>query len=1391
MARDVEQLFHETWLGEAQPLEGLTFTVPVLCDGGVMMRLSVAQAEGFNEHAPADAEGEHRVGDLRELLTGFLDWDEAELVAGDALPEDLVLRIAEEGTELSPDFAVAYPHELAPGDDDDATTSGEQTPASRAGRGFQLLGWQVPAGLSLDAAESETNEWHYPPAAKLERLLRETRVPIGLLCNGETIRLLYCPTGHATGWISFPVGFMATPAGRDMLSAFRELLHADRMLGGSAETPTTLQLLRDSRERQADVTTKLGGQLLDALQILLQGFEAAAHRDGDEVLRDAMRQEGNHLYEGLLTVMLRLVFALAAEDRGLVPAEHPVYAAHLSVGGLYDELAADEALYADTMEQRFGAWARLVMLFRALYFGVELPAQPGDEGRAGVAGLSMPPHRGRLFNPENYAFLEGGVQEGGVAVSSDARAATRLPSVSDGVVLRVLRRLLYLDGQRLSYSALEEEQLGSVYEGLMGYAVEQRTESSVCLRGSRVWVSPYELLEQAKATRVRWLKDVGVPDSAAKRIGKAVEAAVKEAGKDGQAQHDAVLEVLRGESIAKKGRAAARAGADREEAEVAAGRLVIQPGEERRRTSTHYTPRSLSGPIVAKTLEPLLAAMRAKTAEEDPGNEDPQPSSEALLSLKICDPAMGSGAFLVEACRFLAKQVHAAWVREGKLAGMIREADGDDVIQRDPERLAQRMVAQRCLYGVDKNPLAVELGKLSLWLLTLSQGQTFAFLDHCLKAGDSLVGLDRDQILAMDWDAGGDEAEKSGGKKKKKGRGKGRADDVTLDLFAEQARRAFDKAMLARRKLGDLARAGDRGATEAEQHELHVAAEAELERLRDVADVVVSAFFWPFDEAGKLTPEFLFEGKKPSDKDRRRCLERVRGELEVWLADAERGRMPVGLERRRALVRECVRPMHWHLEFPEVFDDGREDPLASGGVGKVWMDAVVGNPPFLGGKRISTANGDSYAAWLGRAFHGSSNADLSAFFFRRSLWMLGEHGTQGLIATNTIGQGDTRETGLKAMLAAGAAIYEATRTMDWPVKGANVSVSIVHVGVGTVVSEKLGRVLDGRRVDEVNSRLRPKPERADPVPLLSNRETSFIGSYVHGKGFVLTPDERERLLGADPKNAERIFPYLGGEELNSSPTQSHSRFVIDFGDMTLAQAERWPALVEILRERVKPDRDRQKRGHIRERWWQYADRRPGLHRAIAGLSRCLAAAVVTKHLSFAFQPVGRVFSHKLVVFPLPEYADFGFLQSRVHGSWAWLLSSTMRDAGINYAPSDCFETYPRVEGSATLVARIATDVYRRRAEFMVATDQGLTKTYNALKDPDDTRPEILHLRRLHEDLDRAVLEAYGESHIKVPAYCGASESDLERFEDEVLDFLFALNEQRAKEEASASARTKG
>ena len=260
------------------------------------------------------------------------------------------------------------------------------------------------------------------------------------------------------------------------------------------------------------------------------------------------------------------------------------------------------------------------------------------------------------------------------------------------------------------------------------------------------------------------------------------------------------------------------------------------------------------------------------------------------------------------------------------------------------------------------------------------------------------------------------------------------------------------------------------------------------------------------------------------------------------------------------------------------------------------------------------------------------------------------------------------------------------------------------------------------------------------------------------------------------------------------------RYIISFGLRSLEEAERWPDLLRILKEKVKPERERP--AYASAPWWLFWRPRPELHSALVGLDRCLVTSVVSKHLTFAFQPTNRVFSHRLTVFPLDRFAQFAVLQSRMHVPWAWLLSSPLEER-LNYSPSDCFDTFPfpTLDPRALPVSldALGEALYTARARYMVETNQGLTQTYNRLKDPTCAEPAIVELRRLHEELDRAVLAAYREHagwpEIAVPPY-GTPTTDAERraleaFEDEVIDRLFQLNAERAAEEAAAApAKTK-
>lgn len=263
-------------------------------------------------------------------------------------------------------------------------------------------------------------------------------------------------------------------------------------------------------------------------------------------------------------------------------------------------------------------------------------------------------------------------------------------------------------------------------------------------------------------------------------------------------------------------------------------------------------------------------------------------------------------------------------------------------------------------------------------------------------------------------------------------------------------------------------------------------------------------------------------------------------------------------------------------------------------------------------------------------------------------------------------------------------------------------------------------LVDGRSAQIVNSRLRPKPERPDPAPLRCNASAAYVGSYVLGTGFVLSPEERAALVQKANGDAERIFPFLGGEEVNTSPTQQFDRHVIDFGRMSLSEAGRWPDLLAVLDQRVRPERATNKRDRYREisaAVWRASDVNARIDLRAPALP---GDGVRQQTPDVLFQPTCRVFSHKLSCSPSRALLRSSSFKTRLHVAWTWLLSSTMK-TDSNYSASDCFETFPfpQPDPRAVLPAleAIGERVYNARALFMIDTSQGLTKTYNALKDP--------------------------------------------------------------------------
>ena len=371
-------------------------------------------------------------------------------------------------------------------------------------------------------------------------------------------------------------------------------------------------------------------------------------------------------------------------------------------------------------------------------------------------------------------------------------------------------------------------------------------------------------------------------------------------------------------------------------------------------------------------------------------------------------------------------------------------------------------------------------------------------------------------------------------------------------------------------------------------------------------------------------------------------------------------------------------------------------------------------------------------------------------------------------------------------------------------------VSFVHIVKGIY---KGLRKLDGREVEIISAFLFHEGSHDDPERLADNVGKSFQGSIVLGMGFTFDDTDRKgiatpisemyRLIEKDPRNQEVIFPYIGGAEVNDSPVQAHLRYVINFGERDEEESwERYPELMAIVNENVKPERFSQNDRGAKEKWWQFIRPRPELNTAIADLDRVLVISRVGQHAALAFLPTGTVFSERLIVFPLDTHAAFCALQSRPHETWVRFFGSSLKD-DLLYTPSDCFETFPFPENWETLAGLEAAgkEYYEFRAALMVCNNEGLTKTYNRFHNPEEHNIEIAKLRELHAAMDRAVLNAYGWSDI--PTDCEFLldyEIDEEEWgrrkkpyryrwpdeiRDEVLARLLALNADRAREERLA------
>lgn len=1257
---------------------------------------------------------------IDEVLQSALEADDQVLRRAASLPERLKALRPEHGITIVPDLAIVNP--------------------TQADTSLLLIQIYDPdadldATRNYDGLATTPGDW-------MVSLLRATGCPIGLVTNGERWMLVHAPAGAVASFASWYARLWGQEP--ETLRAFVSLLGVRRFFGPEAERLPAL--FERSLKHQDDVTDALGEQVRRAVEVLVQSLDRADQDRNRDLLHDVDPKE---LYEAGLTVMMRLVFLLAAEERGLLLLGDPRYDAFYALSSLRMQLRADSE---EILERRRSAWSRLLALFRGVYGGIDHPV------------LRLPAMGGSLFDPDRYPFLEG--RKKGTSWRSDP--AEPLP-IDDRTVLLLLEAIQTFEGRTLSYRALDVEQIGHVYEGLLERTVRRVDDVTLELEGSAKAKNARAALGEIESARLDGAaRIVELLKERSERSEPAIRNAIGREPDERLAAR--LLTVCRGDVVLR----------DRilPYAELLrtdpwgyplvhhAGAFVVVLGADRRESGTHYTPKSLTEKIVEATLTPVVYRGPAEGAAREDWKLK---SADELLDLKICDPAMGSGAFLVQACRWLADRLVEAWSvmeAEGDRIddeGCVRAADdaaGFEPLSRDTEEraiMARRLIAERCFYGVDKNPLAVELAKLSLWLTTLAKGRPFGFLDHNLRSGDSLLGIhDLGQLIELDMNPTG---------------------KAQLRLFGRTIRTAVDKALELRARL-------------------------RARPIRDIHDVEAMAALDVLSRKELALPSIIADAFVGIVLAEERAGDRsARTEGLAALADAATNGDTTANER---LIRTALqdlakgtqsslpaKPLHWPLHFPEVFV--RNTP---------GFDAIIGNPPFLGNRLWKSALGEHVQRQchivLGAA---PGKIDLCVVFHRRAVELLRTGGTYGLLATSNIAEGSCITVGLGEIVRKGT-IYNADKGMPWPGTAA-VEVALVHF----IKSPWNGRSkAAGNDCSRIGPRLTPEDDNTWTLKTLVNSIHSFEGvNNSKGLSFLVSPgDEWFDKLKSEPDSLLR--PYVTGDDILSSALKQLDRWSLDILELGLDEiGNKWPIAYRFLTEVVKPTRTRSELASYKgliDRWWQFWNHRSDQMARIRKKDTFIAFPKVTKYPSCMRAPSSWVYTNKIVLIQDAREDYISIVKSSAFRSWLQYLSGGKIEGRLGISISESIEKFALSEDLVSVYGIAAAErLDQLSVEFAESNGFGLTEVMNWINNPAKTDEAVVELRELMATVDSEVFGAYKWDDLNLEydfqPFSGRSVNDPWRWAltdevaAEVLRRLTALNQTKYESEVAAGLHGSG
>ena len=822
--------------------------------------------------------------------------------------------------------------------------------------------------------------------------LRAGREHLALITNGRQWRLVFAGLDYDASceWdveLWFEEGELA-PQVTALRTLVRPALWTPAAEGAAS---ALLKAIRNTRKGQADLSEVLGERVREAVELLVRGHgqplkELAA---GEDSVAAA------DIYRAACRIAMRGVIVLFAESRDLLPRNHSIYDESYGLNGLISQLER-RANRGEALDESFSAWPRVLALFRLVNEGSHHPSLP------------VTAYGGELFAPGRESASDG-LSRALHVFETACFGPNRV--LSDGVVYRMLRLLTRTKAKisqgrgrmwvpvPMDFSDLSSEYVGIVYEGLLDYELKTAPDDDPVIFlsvGDRPAL-PLSRLEGMNSRALRGLfknlkKDSsGIEDGTGKDApDEALETAhgpspteppAVEDGADERRRHRSRVEQWAHRAAVAAGLAKKPRGRMSPERRLAYERKVAQkartlvrqqvlPGEwylarwggTRKGSGSFYTRPGLSVPTVQRTLRPLAydppSGMSGDEARSAPAAEWAPKLPKEILALKVCDPACGSGSFVLAALRFLTDALYESvlhhdrieddanravvrllGIRDGEQGGEERLTDeqipcapDDDDFEPLLKARLRRHVVERCIYAVDLDPLAVELCRLSLWIETMDRDLPFGFLDHKVKCGNSLVGAWFDQFghyPAMAWKnrEGGDKNHSNGVHFERNARGEA-IKAFVKDRLIPNLRSFLGGRTLLHEDLLEVATTAHTDALEvlAYMHGLpvHDAAERadvyrkelvgspEWRLLKDAMDLWCSCWFWPADQIQHAPlPTSLANPKE-----------------DTWATAKE--------------VAARHRFFHWELEFPDVFREA--------GAG---FDAVVGNPPWDIAKPVS------------------------------------------------------------------------------------------------------------------------------------------------------------------------------------------------------------------------------------------------------------------------------------------------------------------------------------------------------------------------------------------------------------------------------------------------------